>query len=203
MSVAAAVKREAGIDAAEFIRANCYRVLARLFAAAPDAGLMAHLADSASAAPSGDLGESWNALCAEAAKVSAGGTAAGDALAQAYTEIFCAIGEPRVMLYGSWYLTGALMDAPLARLRTDLAQLGFERQPEVTEPEDHVAALCEVMAELITAGSPAQAEFFLRHLAPWYGRLCAALAAEESGFYRAAAEFARSFLDGENELLAL
>lgn len=136
------------------------------------------------------------------AKVSAGGTAARDALAQAYTEIFCALGEPRVMLYGSWYISGALMDVPLARLRADLAQLGFERQPGITEPEDHVAALCEVMAELIAGGSHAQAGFFQRHLAPWYGRLCMALAAEENGFYRSAAAFTRNYLDGEHELLA-
>ena len=182
------------------LRADCYRVLARLFAAPPDAALLDSLAAAASG--SGDaLGEAWNELCALAARVGAGETAIAS-LTQEYTELFFGVGEPRVMLYGSWYQTGSLMDTPLARLRDDLARLGFERDPAVREPEDHFAALLEVMALLAAARRAAQIEFFQRHLASWQTRLCARLEAETSEFYRAAARFARGFLDGENQLLA-
>ena len=182
----------------DVVRGDCYRVLARLFAAAPNEAFIAVLRDAASGSEQG-LGEAWNALC----KVGADGTAA--TLADEYTALFVSIGEPKVVLYGSWYLTGSMMDFPLAQLRSDLARLGFARVAEVRETEDHIAALCEVMA-LLNAGDEskraAQREFFKRHLAPWYAKFCDRLAAEGSEFYRAAAGFARGFLDGEAELWA-
>jgi TorA maturation chaperone TorD len=190
------------------LRADCYRVLARLFAAPPDAALLAGLAAAASGADDA-LGEAWNELCELAAGVMRSGIPGDGAdetaiarLAAEYSELFFGIGEPKVMLYGSWYQTGSLMDAPLARLRDDLARLGFERDPAVREPEDHFAALLEVMALLVAAGRAAQGEFFQRHLASWQARLCQRLEAEQSEFYRAAARFARGFLDGESEYLA-
>lgn len=182
------------------LRADCYRVLARLFAAPPDAALLDGLALAASGSDA-SLGAAWNELCALAARVGADDTATAR-LAEEYAELFFGVGEPKVMLYGSWYQSGSLMDTPLARLRDDLARLGFEREPEVREPEDHFAALLEVMALLVAAGRAAQIEFFQRHLASWHARLCTRLEAEQSEFYRAAARFARGFLDGETELLA-
>lgn len=182
------------------LRADCYRVLARLFVAAPDAALLKSLGEAASGADD-DLGDSWNELCALAGKVSAGDTAITQ-LGDEYAMLFLSVGQPKVTLYGSWYQTGSLMDTPLARLRDDLARLGFARDPQVFEPEDHVAALLEVMAMLVSEGRAAQAEFFRHHLASWHGRFCQCVEAEESEFYRAAARFARSFLDGESELLA-
>lgn len=182
------------------LRADCYRVLARLFAGPPDAALLESLAAAASGSDEA-LGAAWNELCALAARVGAGETAVAR-LSDEYTGLFFGVGEPKVMLYGSWYQSGSLMDTPLAHLRDDLARLGFEREPQVREPEDHFAALLEVMALLVAAGRPAQADFFRRHLASWQARLCMRVEAEPSEFYRAAARFARGFLDGENELLA-
>lgn len=185
------------------IRADCYRVMARLFAAPPDAALLSTLGKAARGSDD-VLGTAWNDVCtlAEvAARVGSGGTAV-DALQTQYTDLFFGVGEPRVMLYGSWYQTGSLMDAPLALLRDDLARLGFARDPEVREPEDHFAAVLEVMGMLVADSRPEQTEFFRRHLAPWYARLCQRLETEESEFYRAVARFTRGVLDGENELLA-
>jgi len=182
------------------MRADCYRVLARLFAAPPDAPLVTTLADAARGTDD-ELGSAWNELCTLAAKVGADDTALGQ-LADDYSELFFSVGEPRVMLYGSWYQSGSLMDVPLARLRDDLAKLGFERDPQVREPEDHFAALLEVMAMLVTDGRAEQADFFRRHLAPWYAHPCQRLEADSSEFYRAAARFARGVLDVESELLA-
>lgn len=191
---------DTAVTADDRLRADCYRVLARLFAAPPDAALLGSLAAAASGNDA-ELGAAWNELCALAARVGADDTAVAR-LSEEYTGLFFGVGEPKVMLYGSWYQTGSLMDTPLARLRDDLARLGFEREPAVREPEDHFAALLEVMALLVAAGRAAQGEFFRRHLASWQARLCTRLEAESSEFYRAAARFARGFLDGEKELLA-
>lgn len=200
MSAALAQDLAVAPRADDALRADCYRVLARLFAAPPDAALLGSLAAAASGSDDA-LGEAWNELCALAMRVGADETAIARLTAE-YSELFFGIGEPKVMLYGSWYQTGSLMDAPLARLRDDLARLGFERDPDVREPEDHFAALLEVMALLVAAGRAAQSEFFQRHLASWQMRLCQRLEAEQSEFYRAAARFARGFLDGESEFLA-
>jgi len=67
------------------------------------------------------------------------------AVAEEYQELFIGIGRGDVVPYGSWYLTGSLMEMPLAHLRSDLKQLGYERNESVKEPEDHIAALLEVM----------------------------------------------------------
>ena len=76
------------------------------------------------------------------------------------------------MPFASWYLTGSLMELPLAVLRADLQSLGFERQSGVCEPEDHLAALCEVMAVLIAEQHPDRNRFYERHLAPWVLACC-------------------------------
>ena len=72
-----------------------------------------------------------------------------------------------------WYLTGFLMEQPLAKLRSDMRRLGFERQNDVSEPEDHAAALCETMALLAGSDSSqlaVQAEFFEAHVGTWMAR---------------------------------
>jgi TorA maturation chaperone TorD len=95
------------------------------------------------------------------------------------------------------------MDAPLARLRDDLIALGIARDPGVHEPEDHIAALMEVMAMLVAQARAAQKDFFNRHVAPWYASLCDRLEQQqESEFYRAVGRFARDVLDVERELMA-
>ena len=63
-----------------------------------------------------------------------------------YHALFIGLGRGEIIPYGSWYITGFLMEKPLSALRQDLALLGYERQTDVHEPEDHAAALCEVMA---------------------------------------------------------
>ena len=79
----------------------------------------------------------------------------------------------KVVPYGSWHISGALMDRPLARLRGDLRALGFARTPQTREPEDHAGALCETMAMLAADDSAlsfaAQKKFFDAHAAPWLG----------------------------------
>ena len=56
----------------------------------------------------------------------------------------------RTIIIGrNYYLTGFLHERPLARLRGDLKRLGIEQVEGQSEPEDHAAILCEIMAGLI------------------------------------------------------
>jgi TorA maturation chaperone TorD len=96
-----------------------------------------------------------------------------EAASHEYHALFIGIGRGELVPYASYYLTGFLNEMPLAKLRRDMARLGIARAETVKEPEDHIAALCEVMAGLITGafGAPldltAQQAFFDRHLASW------------------------------------
>jgi TorA maturation chaperone TorD len=192
------------IAAEDLARAGFYALLARLFHGAPDAALLHQIAaaddidaeDAASALPA-----AWSGLSTAASG------ADPQALRQEFDDVFVGVGKPQVVLYGSYYLAGFMMEKPLALLRDDLARLGFARQAGVAEPEDHFAALADVMRLLITDTTlPAQERarrqqaFFARHLEAWYPRLFAALAAAPGAdFYRVAGEFGRAFLDLESE----
>ncbi len=189
------------LSSEDLARANCYAVLARLFQAPPDASLLAALAGSVDASENADaaLPKAWNELCAAAA----GETV--DSVGAEFSALFVAIGRPKVVLYGSWYQTGFMMEKPLAALRDDLAALGLARHGEVRESEDHFAALLEAMRHLTGDMSRTEEErlalqhkFFLAHIDPWSEKLCTALdVAAEARLYRAAAKFARVFLSLE------
>ena len=179
-------------SAEDRLRADCYRVLSRIFTAPPDAPLLRQLREAATGADD-ELGRLWNALCTASAATRP---------ADEYGDLFLAVGAPKVFPYGSWYVTGALMGWPLIRLRSDLARLGLRRNGESKEPDDHFAAVLDAMALLAEGGGDAQREFFDRHLAGWYEAFCDAVEArQEAVFYAAAARFARAFLSAEAELL--
>ena len=57
-----------------------------------------------------------------------------------YHELFIGLGRGVVVPYGSWHLTGFLMEKPLGQLRSDLRDLGFEKSEGVSESEDHIAS---------------------------------------------------------------
>jgi len=120
--------------------------------------------------------------------------------------LFIGLGRGELVPYGSWYLTGFLMEKPLGVLRGDLAKMGFARSEGTCEPEDHVAALCEVMAMLIDEGRAMdqQKMFFETHVAPWLGQFFTDLSAARSAvFYRAVARFGKAFFDFEKQYLAM
>lgn len=123
-----------------------------------------------------------------------------------YHALFIGIGRGEVVPFGSWYQTGFLMEKPLGELRKDLANLGFERQDSVREPEDHVAALCEVMSMLIVDGANFQVQqhFFNGHIGPWIRAFYADLAkAPSAHFYRAVAELGQEFFRLEHDYLSM
>jgi TorA maturation chaperone TorD len=109
-----------------------------------------------------------------------------------------------VMLYGSFYLSGFLMEKPLAALRTDLANLGLQREESIPESEDHIASLCEVMRYLIASDDPRhgniamQKQFFASHMQPWILQMCDAVTTHPTAnFYAPVARLAKSFFEVE------
>jgi TorA maturation chaperone TorD len=138
----------------------------------------------------------WNALCAAAGDVKT--------IADEYAALFVSIGRPQVELYASWYLTGFLMEKPLAQLRDDLLALGLARHDGQHDSEDHMAGELEVMRHLLLREDGAQRAFFQRHLQPWYDKFCTALEeAADANFYRTVARFMRAFLDMERDYFRL
>lgn len=185
------------------IRGNVYALLGHLLAAPPESDVLEMLA-GIDAVPSDEslLTAAWTMLADAAARSSA------ESLKQEYLALFVGLGRGEVVPYGSWYLTGFLMEQPLARLRGDLHRLGIERQQGVREPEDHAAALCDVMALLITADDPApvavQQQFFATHIEPWMGRLFRDLQqAPSAHFYRAVGQLGEQFLDVESRAFGM
>ena len=150
---------------AEWLRAQQYQLLARFLAAPAEAVLL-----DLGAGLAGDDTEFGQALGELARRA---GQVTPAAASREYHDLFIGIGRGELAPYASYYLTGFLNEKPLAKLRGDMARLGIARADTVKEPEDHIAALCEMMAGLITGafGTPldlaGQRAFFDRHLAPW------------------------------------
>ncbi|UCE32683.1 MAG: molecular chaperone TorD family protein [Burkholderiales bacterium] len=195
--------RAAGVvNEEETLRAGAYGLLAALLRAAPDQTTLERLRglDVAERPGEDPVATSLRMLGLAARDSRPGG------LADEFQALFVGIGRGELVPFGSWYLTGFLMERPLSQLRDDLARLGFERQPDVREPEDHVAALCEVMALLIQDGvaHETQREFFERHLGPWLGRFCGDLeTARTAVFYRAVGAFGGAFNELEQRYFSM
>jgi TorA maturation chaperone TorD len=196
------------LSAEDQARADLYALLARLLLAPPDAALLAGLAAADPICAGGEvrpLEDAWERLVLAAAAVDAG------AVADEFAQLFISTGTPPVNPYGSLYLCGFINDKPLAALRTDLARLRLARAPGVGELEDHLGALCETMRVLAGGGALAprrtlaeQKQFFEAHLAPWYERCLADIAAAQgANFYRLVAAFAGAFLAIEAEAFAV
>jgi TorA maturation chaperone TorD len=186
----------------EQLRAAQYRLLARLLASPLDESLRRVLAGFA-----GDdsaLGTALGALARVAARV------APAEAEREYFDLFIGIGRGELLPYASYYLTGFLNEKPLAKLRRDMASLGIARAEHVKEPEDHIAAICEMMAGLIEGsfGAPAdlatQRCFYERHLAPWAERFFADLEGARSAvFYAPVGSVGRAFMEIEQTAFGL
>ena len=188
------------VDDVDRARAREYALLATLLSKSPDAGMIGRLAVlRGDASP---LGATHTALAKAAAKATA------DSVKIEYFDLFDALGRGGLLPYASYYLTGSLYGRPLARLRETLQSLGIERTEHRSEPEDHAAILCEIMAGLaggrIPAPVGAEREFFEKHLAPWIGRFFADLECSESAdFYARVGAVGRTFVGIETEAFTL
>jgi TorA maturation chaperone TorD len=190
----------AAADESDLARADEYALLATLLARAPDADLLRRLTRlQADATP---LGTARGGLAQAARDTTA------QRVEREYFDLFIGVGRGELMPYGSYYLTGFLNERPLARLRSDLAQLGIERAPDEVEPEDHASILCEIMALLARRRLPAPAgaerALFEAHLAPWMPHFFADLGrAEAARFYRPVGALGRLLMEVESAAFAL
>ncbi|RUR54601.1 TorD/DmsD family molecular chaperone [Vreelandella populi] len=173
------------------IRADIYQLLASLIRQPPDAEQLEWLTTLESDADGSQLAECWSAL------IQAARTSTPEALSRAHFNHLVGVIQGDIVPYASFYLNGELMDSALVALRRDLRLLGFERRDAVHEPEDHLAAVCEVMAMLITAQRDEQIDFFRQHIAPWAGRCFADMGKLESTFYAAIGQLGSAFIDSE------
>ena len=186
----------------ETARAELYGLLAALYYAPPTADILGQIRVAATEAltPGGFLQEPWRDLVAAARAHS------DAAIKDEYNQLFMGMGKPEVYLFASHYLSGFLNEKPLALLRGDLAGLGLARDDAMSETEDHIAYLCEVMRYLIAgddvavANLTAQSKFFADHLQPWVLAMCDAIVAHpKARFFVALAEFTRAFVSVETQ----
>lgn len=188
-------------DQGECARADIYRLLAALLAAPPDQALLDLLRALQPDTTAGtSMNSTWRELRAAAENTGSQGAE------EEYFNLFIGLGRGELVPYASWYVHGLLMEKLLARLRDELATLGFERRGDVSEPEDHVAALCETMGMIICDSelSLRQAAFFATYLDSWMGRFFVDLEeAETAVFYKAVGRLGRQFLDVERQYFSL
>ena len=182
-------------------RAGAYRLLASLLRDVPERSVLEHVMQLASIKdPHDELATSMSMLGLAATET------APQRIDDEYHALFIGLGRGELLPYGSWYLTGYLMETPLARLRDDLIALGYERSSPTHEPEDHVAALCEVMAMMISDAQTLQQQaiFFDAHLARWLDRFFRDLSqAKNAVFYRAVGRFGKAFIELEHHYLTM
>lgn len=189
------------------LRAGTWNLLGNLLGRAPDAETLDLLCTTAepAAEPGEDeadpLAQAWIDL-----RRAAEGAHPG-ALAREYQDIFIGLGSGEVMPYASWYQTGSLLEKPLLDLRRELRALGVERHADVTEPEDHAAAVCEVMALVIVdpgVSADWQQDFHEQHVAPWMADLFRDIReAPSADFYRAVGGLGGAFMDFERQYFAM
>ena len=186
----------------ETARSELYGLLALMYYAPPATELIAKLRLAVTEAPAAGafLEEPWRALVGLAREMS------DCAIQDEYNALFGGVGKPEVYLYASHFLSGFLNEKPLARLRTELGQLGLARGDGMLDTEDHIAYLCEVMRYLIAGDDVAvanltrQRAFFTTYLQPWVLALCDDLQQHpKARFYAALAELTRAFMAVETQ----
>lgn len=186
-------------------RCDLYAMLARLFAEAPDAALLRRIGDSEWIDGDTAFATAWNRLVAASSAMDAG------AAAQEYTDLFIGVGKCEVNLHASHWLSGFMLEKPLADLRGDLAALGLARRADVVMLEDHLSALCETMRLLIAgqdqrAPAPVamQRSFFERHISSWVFSCCTAITTSAiANYYARVAEFAGQYMALDRDALAM
>jgi TorA maturation chaperone TorD len=188
------------LDEVDLARAREYALLATLLGRSPDAPLLKRLAQlKGDATPLG---------LAHAALGEAAQRSEEDRVGREYFNLFVGLGRGELLPYASYYLTGFLYERPLARLRGDLRRLGVEAAPGQSEPEDHAAILCEIMAALVakqtSAPDGADKDIFDKHMAPWIGRFFSDLQRSPTAdFYACVGALGRTFMDIETEAYGL
>ena len=193
----AAVERR-GMSEVDLQRAHLYGLLARILGEPLNdetLGYLRALEGEFSNADS-DLGKAIASLGALA------GRTVRTVVEEEYTLLFYGMGSGgELNPYASHYLTGFVYEKPLANLRRDMAALGIVASGLSSEPEDHIAYLCEIMHGLITGGLgkttdlETQKNIYVTHMAPWVGQFFADLeGADSAAFYMPVGSIGRLFM---------
>ena len=187
----------------DLARADLYGLIARFFHLPPNQELLDQItatADQHDATDEAPLAKAWMDVVEVAKNNSA------KAWRDEFDLNFISVGKPNVVLNASFYLAGHLNEKPLVYLRKALEEFGLEAAEEVTETEDHISALCEVMRYLIAGDDVEisnltnQRVFFNTHIRPWYDELCNAIEGiPEMHLYRPVAALTREFLAIEGQ----
>ena len=187
-----------GVAEEDILRADLYDLLGTLLVRPPPADLLARVAALGGGA--GALGQPVATL----AKLA--GTMTPEAARTEYDALFIGLVRGELLPYASYYLTGFLNEKPLAVLRRDMRRLGIARAPKASDPEDHIASLCEMMAGLIRgrfgapAGLASQRDFFAAHLEPWAGQFFGDLSgAKAAVLYAPVGALGRAFVEVERD----
>lgn len=189
----------------DLARADLYGLIARLFHEAPDQELLDQIVSSI---PEGQEAQSDDAPLAKVWQNLVEMAKANPAKAwqDEFDQNFISVGRPIVILNGSFYMAGYLNERPLVEIRRALDVFGLESAEEISETEDHISALCEVMRYLIAGDDVEisnltnQRVFFNDHIRPWHDDLFDAIdKVPEMRLYHSVASLAREFLAIEGQ----
>jgi len=184
--------QDAALEPEDEARAALYSLIAQLFYAPPDQGMLAQILN-AGLFEGGDaeLPLRWRELVERCR------TAFPVLLENEHTELFVGTGRAAVTPYLIHYLVERSTDNPLVQLRKQLAEWGISRRDRTTEPEDHIASVCEVMRLAIAVQHRSldeQQAFFDRYVYVGGVAFCdAVIASAKADFYRVVAAFAGEF----------
>ena len=207
MAAAAPVSIHRTLPPEEAARGDFYALLGRLFFAGPDQTLLHSLAQAGALAAGGDpaLAKAWHELVQASSVMDEG------AAAEEYDSLFVAVGKAPVSVYAGFYTGAMAIDHPRVRLQAELGALGLARREHATEPEDHFAALFDVMRVLAAGGagrSPAKIEVQKRFFESYLGAgavkfFNAVIGCAHANYYRKVAALGLAFTAIEAESFEL
>jgi TorA maturation chaperone TorD len=183
-------------------RAGVYGLIARLFYASPDEGVLGQLLHSKAFEGSQQpIALAWREL------VEAGRAVFPVVLENEHTELFIGTGKAEITPYLTHYTIKYATDNPLVELRQQLIRWGMGRRESANEPEDHIAGVCEAMRFAIAVqhrSDEEQRDFFEHFIYRGAIAFCDAVTASPKAvFYRHAARFARAFFEVEHEAFGM
>ncbi|MFP6713024.1 MAG: molecular chaperone TorD family protein [Rhodospirillales bacterium] len=196
--MASGFEAEFSVVEEERFRAHFYLLLSRLLGAPADTELLSLIQDlegddTAIGAAVSDLKKIAKTISVEQAT-------------EEYETLFIGVTKGELIPFKSYYLTGFLNEKPLAELREHMDELGIAKSDDVSEPEDHIAFLCEMMHGLIvgTFGKPLslaeQSRFFDNHIANWAPKFFEELeVAESAHLFAPLGRIGKLFMEVEGE----
>ena len=190
----------------DLARADLYGLLALLFYEPPSLELLKKIAQFGQDTDLGIEDESSLLYAPWQDLVKIAKSSTPEEWQEEYENAFIGVGKQEIFLYGSYYLTGFLNEKPLAALREALLKLGLQASDDISETEDHIACLCEVMRYLIAGEDLSicnltqQKVFFNQHIRTWASELFEVLQNHPSlRFYNLVGALAATFFEIEGQ----